>query len=197
MNWGIAYSYFHNTEGLDTRFSECDVFHVLGMPARTPFDISWTAKTWQITEDEVSDRLITTELRQAIGRARLVRNPNTVILYTSHKVDGFTERAKLTDENDWKAADFRFAHLAHQIAEREAKEKALQSAMDIGDVDTLVNVGGISERQAYKQTESQRKNRKAERNAQIVALSEQGLNPTQIHRETGIPRSTIIDILKK
>ena len=144
-------------------------------------------KTWQITEDEVSDRLITTELRQAIGRARLVRNPNTVILYTSHKVDGFTERAKLTDENDWKAADFRFAHLAHQIAEREAKEKALQSAMDIGDVDTLVNVGGISERQAYKQTESQRKNRKAERNAQIVALSEQGLNPTQIHRETGNP----------
>ena len=58
---GIAYSWFHNTDGLDTRFADAEVFHVFGMPARTPFDVDWLAKAWQISEDEVRSRLITQE----------------------------------------------------------------------------------------------------------------------------------------
>lgn len=174
----VEYSWYHNTEGLDTRFADTEVFHVFGMPARNPIDVEWTAKAWGISEDEVGNRLITQELKQAIGRARLVRKPNTVILYTSHKVDGFTERCDLTDEHDWQAAEFQLSQLPTVISERQSAEQAHQEVVDAaiesGDVQAVMEATGKCKRTAEYLTQDSRPQKKvaqdAERNAEIIRI---------------------------
>ena len=167
---GIAYSWFHNTEGLDTRFADAEVFHVFGMPARNPLNVEWAAKTWGISEDEVRSRLITQELQQAIGRGRLVRKPNTLILYTSHPVDNYTDRCELTDEHDWQAAGFQLSQLPTVISERQAQEKAHQETVDAaiqsGDVEAVMETKQVGKSKAYDDTKDTRPQIKAEQDAE-------------------------------
>lgn len=167
---GIAYSWYHNTKGLDTRFADAEVFHVFGKPARTPHNVEWIAKACGISESEMCDRLITHELRQGIGRARLVRKPNTVVLYTSHKVDGFTERCDLTDEHDWKAADFQLSQLPRVISERQTAEKAHQESIDAaiesGDVQAVMETKQVGKSKAYTDTVDSREQIKAQQDAE-------------------------------
>ena len=166
----VAYSWYHNTEGLDTRFADAEVYHVFGKPARDPFNVEWTAKVQGLSEDEIKDRLVSKELLQAIGRGRLVRKPNTIILYTSHKVDGFTDRCELTDEHDWHAADFQLSQLPAVISERQAQEKAHQEAVDVaiqsGDVQAVMDLTGKSKSTAYEITKESRSQKTPETKAE-------------------------------
>ena len=56
----------------------------------------------------------------------------------------------------------------------------------------------VSEKHAYKLTKAQRQQLKTDRDAQVIALWDNGngLNASEIERETGVPRATVNRILK-
>ena len=72
----------------------------------------------------------------------------------------------------------------------------IQDAIETGDVQAVMETTGVSQSTAERQTKEIRKQSKAERDVEVIRLHEQGLNKSEIHRETGVPRSTIIRILK-
>lgn len=186
----VAMSWFHNSEGLDTRFQGCEVFHILGMPGRTPQDTEWVSRQWQVSEDIVREKLVTSELLQAVGRARLVRNPATVIIWTSHFIPGITDREQTTlfDETDWQKADGDIEKLQAIVAEREAAEQS-------GDVQEYVEATGQSQRTAYQQTQEARKQTKAERDSEIRRRANTGETQQQIADALGINKSTVSRLL--
>ena len=180
-NNGVAFSHFHNTEGLDTHFSDCDVFHIIGLPARAPADIEWLSRVWQVSGDEVIKKVLTGELTQAVGRARLVRKPTKLILWTSHYIENVTDRAVLFDESDWKEADGDLSILADVVSKRENET----------DAKALSEKEGISERTARRRTFEKRMHAKAERDADILKRYNAGQSKRAIAKVLGVARSTV------
>ena len=56
---------------------------------------------------------------------------------------------------------------------------------------------GESKSKAYRDGKDSNKKKKADRDAQVLALHQQGKNKSEIHRETDVPRGTILDIIKR
>lgn len=148
----------------------------------------------------VADAIVKSELTQAVGRAGLVKNPSTVVIWTSQELPSISHRNQTTlfDETDWENAQGNLDALPAVIAEREKQEAAEQKAIESGNVQTVMETKAVSEQHAHKLTKHIRADQKAQRDAQVIALYDngKGLNTSEIHRETGIPRSTINRILK-
>lgn len=157
---GVATSWYHNTEGLDTVFQDCEIFHIIGMPGRKPTDVDWVSRVWQVTPEEVGHKLVVSELLQAVGRARLVRKPSKVVLWTSQFIEGVTDRAILFDETDWQVAGGDLEKLQGIVSEREKAESS-------GDTQAYAEATGQSERTARRHTTEQRRQHKSERDADI------------------------------
>ena len=84
------------------------------------------------------------------------------------------------------------------IAQREAREAAEAEAIDTGDVQAIMETKGVAKSQAYEVTKETRSQQKVERDAQVITLWDNGngLNASEIERETGVPRATVNRILK-
>ena len=146
--------------------------------------------------------LVIGEIRQAIGRARLNLYPNKVYLWTSRFINGYTNRKEsvLFDENDWELAENNINRLSEVTKEREKQEVEEEKAIASGDAKAVAELTGVSVRHARRLTQEPRQKKKAqekaERDAQVIELHQQGLNASEIDRETGVPRATVCRILK-
>ena len=86
------------------------------------------------------------------------------------------------------------------IAQREAQEAAEAEAIASGDVQAVMEIKDVGKSQAYKDTKDTRPqrvaNKKADRDAQVIGLHQQGGSLREIETATGIPRSTVSRIIK-
>ena len=225
---GMITGHFGGLVGLDTHFrrdTDTPIFlHILGAPEVPPYE---TEHRYQLlygdretppnftrndTTGEYHDKDVQaiyeagvkSELMQAIGRAGLVKNPSTVILRTSHDLPSVSHRDQTIhwDHVDSAAADNNLDTLREVVAQRESREAAEAEAIANGDVKAIMEIKGVGKSQAYKDTKDTRPqrtaNKKADRNAQVIALWDNGngLNASEIERETGVPRATVNRILK-
>ena len=148
----------------------------------------------------VADSLVKSELTQGIGRAGLVKNPSTVVLWTSVELPSITHRTKTTlfDESDWDTAEGNLDVLVDVIAQREAQEAAEAEAIASGDVQAVMETKAVSERHARRLTQQPRAEKAekkavetAARDAKVIALHQQGWSYREIEEETGIGKSTV------
>ena len=152
---------------------------------------------------------VKSETMQAIGRAGLVKNPSTVILRTSHDLPSVSHREQTQhfDEIDWAAADNNLDTLREAIAQRKAQEAAEAEAIASGDVQAVAEMKGVSKRHARRLTQEKRSEQaeqeaeiKATRDAEVIALHQQGKSLRKIHAEIGeslgISYGTVVGIVK-
>ena len=218
---GIITGHFGNLVGLDSHFMrDTDtpiVLHILGAP-ETPPDI--TAHNYNLlyggqgttpsldrdiatgeyeddTVREIYEAGVKAELRQAVGRAGLVKNPSTVILWTSHELPSVSHRDQndLFDETDWLNAKGNLESLPDTIGAREAREQTAAQATHAGDSLSVAQARGVTDRHARRLTQQSRTQAKAERDAEIIRLHQQDLSPNKIAKETGVSRSTITRVI--
>ena len=224
---GMITGHFGGLVGLDTHFrrdTDTPIFlHILGAPEvppyetehryqllygdrETPPDFTRNDTTGEYHNKDVQaiyEAGVKSELMQAIGRAGLVKNPSTVILRTSHDLPSVSHRDQTIhwDHVDSAAADNNLDTLREVVAQREAREAVEAEAIANGDVKAIMEIKGVGKSQAYKDTKDTRPqrtaNKKADRNAQVIALWDNGngLNASEIERETGVPRATVNRIL--
>lgn len=128
---------------------------------------------WQVTPEDVGDKLVVSELRQAIGRARLVRKPSRVVLWTSQYIAGVTERAILFDETDWQQAGGNLEKLQAVVTAREQAEQS-------GDVDVVMESAGVLQRKAYLITKDARDAEKADLKAKAKEMRADGVSIRKI-----------------
>ena len=225
---GIITGHFGGLVGLDQHFgrdTDTPIFsHIFGAPEvppyetehryqllygdrETPPDFTRNDTTGEYSNKDVQavyEAGVKSELMQAIGRAGLVKNPSTVILRSSHDLPSVSHRDQTIhwDHVDWEAAGNNLETLREVIAHRETREAAEAEAIASGDVQAVMEIKGVGKSQAYKDTKDTRPqrtaNKKADRNAQVIALWDNGngLNASEIERETGVPRATVNRILK-
>ena len=219
---GIITAHFGNLVGLDSHFNrDTDtpiVLHILGSP-ETPPDITAhhfnllyggqgtipnldrdiaTGEYKNDTVREVYSAGVKAELMQAVGRAGLVKNPSTVVLWTSHELPSVSHRDQtdLFDETDWLNALGNLEALPDTIRAREAREQTAALATRAGDVRSVAQARGVTDRHARRLTQKTREQAKAERDAEIIRLYQQELSPTKISQETGVSRSTITRVIE-
>lgn len=139
--------------------------------------------------EKVRHQLATEKLEQAIGRARFpVWTDTQTILFTDAPITGFTDHATL-----FSSAALNLADTPSDLPDAMTR---IKEAEDSGDVRSLMETKGIKKSQAYNASKEVREQKTADRDARILELEKQGLNASEIHRETGVPRSTVIDVLK-
>ena len=223
---GMITGHFGGLVGLDTHFrrdTDTPIFlHILGAPEVPPYE---TEHRYQLlygdretppnftrndTTGEYHDKDVQaiyeagvkSELMQAIGRAGLVKNPSTVILRTSHDLPSVSHRDQTIhwDHVDSAAADNNLDTLREVVAQREAREAVEAEAIANGDVKAIMEIKDVGKSQAYKDTKDTRPqrvaNKKADRDAQVIGLHQQGGSLREIETSTGIPRSTVSRIIK-
>ena len=144
--------------------------------------------------EKIRHQLSTEKLKQATGRARLIRwKDTTTLLITNTPVKGFTERATLFSD----AA----LNLAETPSEIPAAIDRIRDAEKTGDVQAIMETKDVGKSQAYeitKDTRPQRTaNKKADRDAQVIGLHQQEKSLREIETATGIPRSTVSRIIKE
>ena len=206
---GIITAHFGNLVGLDSHFNrDTDdpiVLHILGSP-ETPPDITAhrfnllyggqgtiptldrdiaTGEYKDDTVREVYEAGVKAELMQAIGRAGLVKNPSTVIVWTSHELPSVSHRDQtdLFDETDWLNALGNLEALPDTIRAREAREQTAAQATHAGDARSVAQARGVTDRHARRLTQKTREQAKAERNAEIIRLHKEGDSQREIHRK--------------
>ncbi|MEH0007937.1 MAG: helix-turn-helix domain-containing protein [Flavobacteriales bacterium] len=198
---GIVTANFGGLVGLDTHFKDVDVLHVLFSPEVPPSAVELKAKMLFGNDTEPlcyerdaegqyqDERLqqcyadgVKAELQQAIGRGRLVSKPIKVIVWCSHSLPGITDREQtlLFDEVDWQQAQGDIEKLQEIIALR-----------DDGDVQALAEATGQSERTAYRQTQTAKKQTKAEMKQQAIVLHDEGKSYREIGKILGKAPNTI------
>ena len=139
--------------------------------------------------EKIRHQLATDKLEQAFGRGRhAVWTDTETIVFTTGLTSHINEQTELFSS---KAFD-----IATSPSDLPNAMQRIQDAIDTGDVQAVMETTGVSERTARRKTQETRKQSKDERDAEVIRLHKQGLNKSEIHRETGIPRSTIIRILK-
>ena len=218
---GVVCEHFGNLVGLDSKFKGIDVLQILGSPnvgseaveTHSKMMFGMTEKSLDFTRNEdgsyadknvqkVADALVKSELTQAIGRARLVRNPARVVIWTSQELPSVThrEQTRLFDEVDFQQAEGNLERLEEIIAEREAREATEAEAIKKGDVQGVVAATGVSERTARRRTEAARKAHKNSEEAQLRTSAEkrlsQNVSQTKTARELGISRKKLKRILE-
>ena len=213
---GIPTANFGGLVGLDTHFKDVEVLHVLFSPEVPPSAVEFKAKLLFGNDAEplcydrdddghyIDTRLqqcyddgVISELQQAIGRGRLVSKPVRVVVWCSHFLPGITDREQtfLFDEVDWQQAEGDIEKLQAVVTERETSEQS-------GDVQAYAESTGQSERTAYRQTQDAQKQRKAERDAEIIRLHQQGKSQRNIERQlkqegyTKVSRKAISKVIK-
>ena len=223
---GIITGHYGGLMGLDQHFgrdTDTPIFlHMLGAPEvppyetehryqllygdrETPPDFTRNDTTGEYSNKDVQavyEAGVKSELMQAIGRAGLVKNPSTVILRSSHDLPSVSHRDQTIhwDHVDWEAAGNNLETLREVIAHRETREAAEAEAIASGDVQAVMEIKGVGKSQAYKDTKDTRPqrtaNKKADRDAQVIGLHQQGGSLREIETATGIPRSTVSRIIK-
>ena len=140
--------------------------------------------------ENIRRQLATDKLKQAIGRARFVRwSGTTIVIFTNSPIPGITEKVKHFGNDAFKASD-----TPRQLSESQER---ITTAITQGDVKAIMETKDVEKSQAYEITKETRKQSKDERDAQVIALHQQGMNKSEIHRKTGVPRSTVLDIIKR
>ena len=218
---GIIAGHFGNLLGLDQHFKrDTDtpiVLHILGSPNAPPdttthhFNLlhggqglatdlerdDTTGEYKDSTVQEVYEAGVKAELMQAIGRAGLVKNASTVVIWTSHELPSVTDRDQthLFDENDWQNAQGNLDALPVVIEARQAREQAAAQAEQAGDVEAVAHATGQSTRTAQRRTKKERDQRKAERNATIIRLHNEELSQPEIAEKVGVSQPTVSRII--
>ena len=206
---GIITGHFGGLVGLDSHFNrDTDdgiVLHILGAPHAPPdvtehhynllygdqktapdFTRHDTTGAYRNSNMQaVYEAGVKSELMQAIGRAGLVKNPSTVVLWTSLELPSVSHRDQTLhfDEVDWMNADGNLDTLPDIIEAREGAEAAEAEAIEAGDVETVVETTGVSERTARRKTKSARDQKKADRDAEIIRLHKEGHSQREIERQ--------------
>ena len=223
---GIITGHYGGLVGLDQHFgrdTDTPIFlHILGAPeipryeiehryrllfgdGETPPDFARDDTTGEYSNKDVQavyEACVKSEIMQAIGRAGLVKNPSDVILHSSHELPSVSHREQTHhfDEVDWAAANNNLDTLREVIAQRKAQEAAEAEAIASGDVQAVMEIKDVGKSQAYKDTKDTRPqrvaNKKADRDAQVIGLHQQGGSLREIETATGIPRSTVSRIIK-
>ena len=208
--------HFGNLVGLDTIFRDVEVLHILGSPEVGAETVQHAAKLLfgltdeplcfdrnetRYTDDNVEavyDALVKSELVQAIGRARLVENAKTVILWTSKELPSVTHREQTTlfQESDWIDAGADITKLPEAITNRNARQAEIDEATANGDVKALAERTGQSERSARRQTQDIRKQGKADRDAEIYRRYNAGESKKGIATALNIGRATVTRALE-
>lgn len=218
---GIIAGHFGNLLGLDQHFKRNTdtpiVLHILGSPDTPPdttthhFNLLYggqgqptdlarddtTGEYKDSTVQEVYEAGVKAELMQAVGRAGLVKNASTVVIWTSHELPSVTYRDQthLFDENDWQNAQGNLDALPVVIEARQAREQAAAQAEQAGDVEAVAHATGQSTRTAQRRTKKERDQRKAERNATIIRLHNEGLSQPEIAEKVGVSQPTVSRII--
>ena len=218
---GIIAGHFGNLLGLDQHFKrDTDtpiVLHILGSPDTPPdttthhFNLLYggqgqptdlarddtTGEYKDSTVQEVYEAGVKAELMQAVGRAGLVKNASTVVIWTSHELPSVTYRDQthLFDENDWQNAQGNLDALPVVIEARQAREQAAAQAEQAGDVEAVAHATGQSTRTAQRRTKKERDQRKAERNATIIRLHNEELSQPEIAEKVGVSQPTVSRII--
>ena len=126
--------------------------------------------------ESIRKQLATEKLNQAVGRARLPRwTGTTTIIFTNAPIQGITNRAELFTD-----AAFTAANHPRDFADAQ---KRVEVALESGDVQAVMETTGQSESTARRKTQTQRQQLKAERDAQVIALHEQGKSQREIHKQ--------------
>lgn len=126
--------------------------------------------------DKIRHQLSTEKLEQAIGRARLsVWTDTTTIIFTDVIVHGITDHATLFSSAGFKLAD---AHSDLPDAMGRIKE-----AEENGDVKAVMNTKGIKKSQAYVDSKEVRDQTKADRDARILELHNEGKSQRAIEKQ--------------
>ena len=215
---GVITGHFGGLVGLDTLFKGIDVLHVFGAPEippsatekraalmygddETPLSFErdsegtyLDARVQSVYEAGVKDELI-----QAVGRARLVLKPVTVVLWTSHEIPSITHREEtlLFDDADWVACEGDIERLPACIADREASELAADAAILNGDVKATAEAKGVSKRQAERLTKEHRDAQRDEEIERVHTRKNDGNSLREIASETGLSLGKIRRHLKK
>ena len=219
---GIITGHFGGLVGLDSHFNrDTDdgiVLHILGAPHEPPdvtehhynllYGDQKTAPDF--TRDDatgayrnsnmqaVYEAGVKSELMQAIGRAGLVKNPSTVVLWTSLELPSVShsDQTQHFDEVDWMNADGNLDALPAIIEAREVEEQAEAESVERGDVQAVMDSTGQSERTARRKTKSVRDQQKADRDEQIIALHQQGKSHRAIKDVLGIGLGTVSRVIQ-
>ena len=143
--------------------------------------------------EKIRHQLSTEKLKQTLGRARFIRwEDTTTLLITNTPVKGFTERANLFSD----AA----LNLAETPGEIPAAMDRIKEAEETGDVQAVMETKGVAKSQAYeltKETRSQQTvSEKADRDAQIIALHQQGESQRAIKEELGFSLGLVNKTIK-
>ena len=161
-------------------------------------ETEYTEHGYTITERRYNDprlesirrQLATDKLRQATGRARFVRwSGTTIVIFTNSPIPCITEKVEHFGNDAFNAAD--------SARDLPAAQKRVNDAIESGDVKAVMETKGVGKSQAYEQTKGKRSQQKVERDARVVELHQQGKNKSEIHRDTGIPRKTVSDIIHR
>ncbi|MYI35258.1 MAG: hypothetical protein F4118_02370 [Acidimicrobiaceae bacterium] len=205
---------FGGLVGLDTRFKDVDVLHILFSPELPPSAVEMKAKMMFGNDTEplcydrdenghyIDTRLqacyddgVIAELLQAIGRGRLVSRPIIIVVWCSHNLPGITDRSQcfIFDEVDWEQADGDLEKLSFVVTEREAAEQS-------GDAHAYAEATGQSQSTAYRQTEQARRQSKAdidaERLQRILERKAQNIGEREIATQLGISYGKVRSLLK-
>ena len=161
--------------------------------ADTPLDFTREKQTVSVNGVEFEKTVYTDSRVQAVYnrecRARLMQGlmrlrPNihegkVIVILTAEPIDipvtpvPFTPRDKDKFTGDW-------ANFKRQLQATPQERIA----------------AGESKSKAYRNSDTHKRS-KAERNAEIIQLHQQGKNKSEIHRETDVPRKTVSDIIKR
>ena len=205
---------FGGLVGLDTRFKDVDVLHLLFSPELPPSAVEFKAKMMFGNDTEplcydrdenghyIDTRLqacyddgVIAELLQATGRGRLVSRPVIIVIWCSHYLPGVTDRSEcyLFDEVDWQQAHGDIEKLQAVVTERETAEHS-------GDAHAYAEATGQSQSTAYRQTEQARRQSKAdidaERLQRILELKTQDIGERDIATQLGISYGKVRSLLK-
>lgn len=219
----VATAHFGNLVGLDTDFENADVFHIFGSPEIPHFEIVRRAKMFFGNDDEPLDdtrdentgeykdqrlqrvwkNAVLGELIQAIGRARLVRKDATVILWTSHYIEGITNREEtlLFDEADFDIASG-LDNLDEVIRNREAFEKRAAELTAENSIAEFQEVHGCSKSKARRLWEEAGGKEQADIVkkkivGEVLRLKAQKKPDSEIAKRLNISRGRVQYILKK
>ena len=198
---GVVCEHFGNLVGLDTKFKGLNVLQILGTPNVGSEDVQTHAKMlYGMTEapldftrnadgsyadanvQKVADALVKSELVQAFGRGRPVRNPAIIVLWTSLELPSITHRPQtfLFDEVDFQQAEGNLDKLAAMIAKREAQEAAEAEAVEKGDIEGVMKATGVSRRTAERRTKETRTRDYAEEKQLAYQWYNEGIHPEEI-----------------
>ena len=126
--------------------------------------------------EKIRHQLSTEKLEQAIGRARLpVWRDTQTIIFTDTIVHGITDHATL-----FSSAAFKLAKDPSDLP--DAMER-IKEAEANGDVKSVMETKGISQRQAYTETKEVRDQKTADRDARIIELHNEGKSQRAIEKQ--------------